>query len=379
MRRARHSWLKQGEGIAKFSQWRNGGCAWSPKRWLRLWRREELHDLVHDTSALVRLEEKLSVRGAIQDDQLLWLRGAFVLLEDPGQPFPAAAGVVTSNDEQGTRLQVLCRQIGRRAEQYDAVHGMRRGFDGSIARGGAAKAPTHHRHRFSAGRSQVCNRSEHIFGKGGMIKVLLAWSGRAPESAKIDGQDTEAFGLQQLSLVPPTLLLESAAVYETIRYEGYGPGKVALIVETLTDNRNRTASNVRSTFSKYGGAMGEMNSVSFLFSHIGVVAYPASVDYDAIFETAVEAGADDVVTEDSEHEVRTTMETFIPVRDALEEKFGQPVQAAMIWRPHNTVEPTAEQAETLLKLIDVLEEDDDVQTVFGNYEISDELAEKLGL
>jgi YebC/PmpR family DNA-binding regulatory protein len=170
-----------------------------------------------------------------------------------------------------------------------------------------------------------------------------------------------------------------AATYENIRYEGYGPGKVALIVETLTDNRNRTASNVRTAFSKYGGALGETNSLSFMFAHLGVVAYPASVDYDALFETAVEAGADDVVTEDGEHEVQTTLATFIPVRDALEEKFGQPVQAAMIWRPGNTVEPSAEQAETLLKLIDALEEDDDVQAVFGNYEISDELAEKLGL
>ena len=170
-----------------------------------------------------------------------------------------------------------------------------------------------------------------------------------------------------------------AATYETIRYEGYGPGGIALIVETLTDNRNRTASNVRSTFSKYGGAMGEMNSVSFMFSRLGVIAYPASTDFDALFETAVEAGADDVVTEDDMHEVQTSLENFIGVRDALEEKFGQPAEAAMIWRPGNTVEPTPEQAETLLKLIDILEDDDDVQAVFGNYEISDALAEKLGL
>jgi YebC/PmpR family DNA-binding regulatory protein len=170
-----------------------------------------------------------------------------------------------------------------------------------------------------------------------------------------------------------------AATYDTIRYEGYGPGGVALIVETLTDNRNRTASNVRTAFSKYGGAMGEMNSVSFMFAHVGVVAYPATVDFDALFETAVEAGADDVVTDEDVHEVLTSMESFIGVREALEEKFGQPQTAAMIWRPHNTVEPSAEQAETLLKLIDVLEEDDDVQAVFGNYEISDALAETLGL
>ncbi len=169
-----------------------------------------------------------------------------------------------------------------------------------------------------------------------------------------------------------------AADYESIRYEGYGPGGVALIVEALTDNRNRTAPEIRTAFSKAGGALGETNSVSFMFQRLGVITYPGSVaSADAIFETAAEAGAENVDSEGDEHEVTTAIESFSAVRDALEEKFGPATNAALEWRPLTFATPTAEQAEALFKLIDVLEDNDDVQTVAANAELSDELAQRL--
>ena len=169
-----------------------------------------------------------------------------------------------------------------------------------------------------------------------------------------------------------------AADYEAIRYEGYGPGGVAIIVEALTDNRNRTAPEIRTAFAKAGGALGETNSVSFMFQRLGVIAYPAKVgSSDAVFEAAAEAGAENVESDAEEHEVTTTVENFSIVRDALEEKFGAATSAALEWRPLNTTEPTEEQAESLLKLIDVLEDNDDVQTVAVNAEMSDELVQRL--
>jgi YebC/PmpR family DNA-binding regulatory protein len=169
-----------------------------------------------------------------------------------------------------------------------------------------------------------------------------------------------------------------AADYESIRYEGYGPGGVALIVEALTDNRNRTAPEIRTAFSKAGGALGETNSVSFMFQRLGVITYPGSAaSADAIFETAAEAGAENVDSEGGEHEVTTTVENFSAVRDALEEKYGSATNAALEWRPLTFATPTAEQAEALFKLIDVLEDNDDVQTVAANAELSDELAQRL--
>ncbi|MDB5393253.1 MAG: YebC/PmpR family DNA-binding transcriptional regulator [Rhodospirillales bacterium] len=169
-----------------------------------------------------------------------------------------------------------------------------------------------------------------------------------------------------------------AADYEAIRYEGYGPGGVALIVEALTDNRNRTAPEIRTAFSKAGGALGETNSVSFMFQRLGVITYPGKLALaDAIFETAAEAGAENVVSEGDEHEVTTTIENFSAVRDALEEKYGPASHAALEWRPLTTATPTPEQAEALFKLIDVLEDNDDVQTVAANAELSDELAQRL--
>jgi YebC/PmpR family DNA-binding regulatory protein len=169
-----------------------------------------------------------------------------------------------------------------------------------------------------------------------------------------------------------------AADYEAIRYEGYGPGGVALIVEALTDNRNRTAPEIRTAFAKAGGALGETNSVSFMFQRLGVIAYPANVaSADAMFETAAEAGADNVDSDDEEHEVTTTIENFSAVRDALEEKFGAATNAALEWRPLTMSNPTPEQAEALFKLIDVLEDNDDVQTVAANAELSDDLVQRL--
>ena len=171
---------------------------------------------------------------------------------------------------------------------------------------------------------------------------------------------------------------DDGANYESVRYEGYGPGGVALIIEALTDNRNRTASEVRSAFTKHGGALGETNSVSFMFQRLGVIAYPGSTaSGDVMFEAAAEAGADNVDSDGGEHEVTTSVENFAGVRDALEEKFGPAQSAALEWRPLNTAAPNAEQAESLMKLIDVLEDSDDVQSVAANAELSDELAERL--
>jgi YebC/PmpR family DNA-binding regulatory protein len=168
------------------------------------------------------------------------------------------------------------------------------------------------------------------------------------------------------------------ANYESVRYEGYGPGGVAIIVEALTDNRNRTAPEIRTAFSKAGGALGETNSVSFMFQRLGVIAYPlAAGSADAMFETAAEAGADNVDTDENEHEVTTSIENFSAVRDALEEKFGPASNSALEWRPVTMSSPTPDQAESLFKLIDVLEDNDDVQSVAVNAELSDELVQRL--
>lgn len=166
--------------------------------------------------------------------------------------------------------------------------------------------------------------------------------------------------------------------YEEVRYEGYGPGGVALIVEALTDNRNRTAAEVRSAFTKYGGSLGETNSVSFMFSRVGAIFYPAAAaDADTVFEAALEAGADNVESDGNGHEVTSTVESFAAVRDALEARFGAPESARLTWKPLNTVAPSEEAAASLLKLLDVLEDNDDVQTVEGNFDIADDLMQKL--
>ena len=167
--------------------------------------------------------------------------------------------------------------------------------------------------------------------------------------------------------------------YEEVRYEGYGPGGIAIIVEALTDNRNRTASDVRAAFSKYGGAMGENGSVSFMFSRVGSIVYPGSIgDADAMLEAAIEVGAEESISSSEGHEFLCRVEDFAAVRDALEAKLGPPQSAKIIWRPGNIVPVHDDEAgETLTKLLDVLEDHDDVQNVYANYELSDSLMEKL--
>jgi YebC/PmpR family DNA-binding regulatory protein len=166
--------------------------------------------------------------------------------------------------------------------------------------------------------------------------------------------------------------------YEQIRYEGYGPGGVAVIVEVLTDNRNRTAGEVRSSFTKSGGNLAETGAVSFMFDHVGVIEYDAAVaSGEAMFEAALEAGADDVVSSDNGHEIYAAQGNFGTVTKALEAKFGEPRKAAMTWRPQNTVAVDDEQGEKLIKLIDNLNDQDDVQNVYANFEVSDALVSKM--
>ena len=166
--------------------------------------------------------------------------------------------------------------------------------------------------------------------------------------------------------------------YEEIRYEGYGPGGVAFIVEAMTDNRNRTASEVRSFFSKFGGALAETGSVSFMFDKVGQIVYPLAVaDAETMFEAALEAGADNVETEEDSHVITTAAEEFNAVRENIEKQFDAPEEAALIWQPQNSIAVEEANASTLLKLYDALDENDDVQSVFANFEISDEIITKL--
>jgi YebC/PmpR family DNA-binding regulatory protein len=168
------------------------------------------------------------------------------------------------------------------------------------------------------------------------------------------------------------------ANYEEVRYEGYGPGGVAIIVEALTDNRNRTASEIRTAFSKAGGNLGETNSVSFMFEHKGVVRYPAkSASADDMFEAALDAGAEDVSSDADAHEIVCATEQFSAVRDALEAKFGAPQEARLNWRPRSTVPVDADAADSLLKLLGTLEDNDDIQTVAANFEVADDVMARL--
>ena len=166
--------------------------------------------------------------------------------------------------------------------------------------------------------------------------------------------------------------------YVEIRYEGYGPAGIAVIVEALTDNRNRTAAEVRSIFAKHGGSLGETNSVSFMFSRVGELVFPAkAASADAVFEAALEAGADDVQSDDESHTVTTSIEGYAGVREALEEKFGAPDSGGLVWRPLNTVAVNEEQGTVLLKLLDTLDDNDDVQRVSANFEIPDDIMARL--
>jgi YebC/PmpR family DNA-binding regulatory protein len=171
---------------------------------------------------------------------------------------------------------------------------------------------------------------------------------------------------------------EDLTAYDEVRYEGYGPGGIAIIIEALTDNRNRTASEIRSLFSKAGGNMGETNSVSFMFERKGVIDYPAkAASADAMFEAALDAGADNVESDATVHDVTCAPDDFSAVRDALEKKFGEASEAKLQWRPLNTTVVEGDTAESLMKLIDALEDNDDVQNVYANYEVSEETLQRL--
>jgi YebC/PmpR family DNA-binding regulatory protein len=171
---------------------------------------------------------------------------------------------------------------------------------------------------------------------------------------------------------------DDATNYEEVRYEGYGPGGIAIIVEALTDNRNRSASEIRTAFNKHGGAMGESNSVSFMFERKGMVRYQAkAASADAMFEAALEAGADNVESDGEAHEATSAPEDFAQLRDKLEAKFGPPLEARLIWRPMTNVRVDGETAERLLKLIEALEDNDDVQTVSANFDVADDVLARL--
>ena len=166
--------------------------------------------------------------------------------------------------------------------------------------------------------------------------------------------------------------------YIEVRYEGYGPAGVAVIVEALTDNRNRTASDVRAAFAKHGGALGETNAVSFLFSRLGVVRYPPAVaSEDAMLEAAIEAGAENAESGPEGHEVTMPVEDMFAVRDALEARFGAPESAKLEWRPATSVSLDEERAASVMKLLDVLEDNDDVQNVWANFEVDEAVMAKL--
>ncbi len=166
--------------------------------------------------------------------------------------------------------------------------------------------------------------------------------------------------------------------YDEMRYEGFGPGGTALIVEALTDNRNRSASDIRAIFSKNGGNMGESGSANFMFDHVGMIVFKAdAIDADTLFEAAVDAGAENVESDDENHEVYTAFDDLHTVVKALEDQFGEPETAKLAWKAKDLIAISEEDAQKLLKLLDALEDNDDVQDVYGNYDISDEILAKL--
>ncbi|MCW2272985.1 YebC/PmpR family DNA-binding regulatory protein [Rhodoblastus acidophilus] len=167
--------------------------------------------------------------------------------------------------------------------------------------------------------------------------------------------------------------------YDEVRYEGYAPGGVAVIIEALTDNRNRTAGEVRSYFTKAGGALAETGAVSFMFDHVGLIQYDTkAASEDAMMEAAIESGAEDVASSEDGHEISTSLEDLAEVTKALEAKFGEPKSSKLVWRPQNNIAVDDEAGEKILKLINALEDNDDVQNVYANFEISDALMAKLG-
>ncbi len=166
--------------------------------------------------------------------------------------------------------------------------------------------------------------------------------------------------------------------YEAVRYEGYGPGGVAVIVEALTDNRNRSASNVRAAFTKAGGALGETGSVSFLWDRVGEIGYkPEAGNADAVMEAAIEAGADDVQSDEDGHIIQCAFESVGEVSKALEASLGEAESVRIIWKPQNNVPVDEERAQSLIKLVGTLDDDDDVQNVYANFEVDDETMARL--
>ena len=166
--------------------------------------------------------------------------------------------------------------------------------------------------------------------------------------------------------------------YDQVRYEGYGPGGIAIIVEALTDNRNRTASNVRAIFTKAGGALGETGSVSFSFDHVGEIVYPLSAgNGDKLMEAAIETGADDVQTDEEGHYIYCAFESINEVSKGLEGLLGEASTVKAIWKAQNSVPVDEERAQSLMKMTDSLEDDDDVQNVYTNMDIPEEVMAKL--
>jgi YebC/PmpR family DNA-binding regulatory protein len=166
--------------------------------------------------------------------------------------------------------------------------------------------------------------------------------------------------------------------YENIRYEGYGPGGVAVIVEALTDNRNRTGGAIRAVFTKHGGNLGATGAVSHMFARVGEISYkPDVATADAMLEAAIEAGADDVASDEQGHVVTCAFESIGEVSAALEARFGEANSTKIIWKPQTTAPITGEQVESVMKLISALEDDDDVQTVFANFEVDEETMKRM--
>jgi YebC/PmpR family DNA-binding regulatory protein len=171
---------------------------------------------------------------------------------------------------------------------------------------------------------------------------------------------------------------EGGENYDEVRYEGYGPGGVAIIVEALTDNRNRTASEVRAAFTKSSGALGETNSVSFMFDRVGEIVYPADIaSADDMLEAAIDSGASDVESDDERHAVLSSIDDFNDVRDALERRFGAASSARLVWRPKNTAPIDEETATSLFRLLETLEDSDDVQNVYANFDVAEDVIARL--
>jgi YebC/PmpR family DNA-binding regulatory protein len=169
-----------------------------------------------------------------------------------------------------------------------------------------------------------------------------------------------------------------ADTYEAIRYEGYAPGGVAVIVEALTDNRNRTGGAVRAAFTKYGGNLGATGAVAHMFSHVGEIVYPASVgSADKVLDAAIEAGADDVVSDADGHVIACGFESLGTVAGALEAALGDPRSVKIVWKPNLSTQVDEDKAEAIMKMVAMLEDDDDVQNVFANFEVSEDVLKKL--